>query len=366
MLDTLNDLQAHTRRFEPELRAAVARVLASGWFALGPEVEAFEREFAEYCGSAHCVGVANGTDALELALRAVGVEAGDSVITAANAGGYASHAIVAAGAQPRYADISETSLGLCPEAVEQALDSSTRAVIATHLYGRMADVIALREIADRRGIALIEDCAQAHGAAHAGVRAGAWGDAAAFSFYPTKNLGALGDGGAITTSCAQTAERARRLRQYGWESRYVAGPDGGRNSRLDEIQAAVLRAKLPRLDELNAARRAVARAWVDGLSSDAIRTPDVAGTDYVAHLFVVQTDERDALRAFLAEQRIASDIHYPRLDPEQPAFAAYAPAAPLVVSERVRSRVVTLPCHPELATALVARACEPINAWGAR
>lgn len=366
MLSQLNDLKAHNRRFEPELRAAFERVLASGWFALGPEVEAFEDEFARYCGAPHCVGVASGTDALELALRGAGVEASDEVITAANAGLYATTAIRALGATPVYADVTPEHATLCPRDAAARIGPATRALLVTHLFGRMADVEAFRELADRHSILLIEDCAQAHGAQMQGVRAGAWGDAAAFSFYPTKNLGALGDGGAVLTKDAAMAERVRRLRQYGWESKYVSALPGGRNSRLDEMQAALLRVKLSALDDLNRARRSAAATFASALRHPAIEVPDVEGDDYVAHLFVVRTDHRASLREFLASHEIASDVHYPLLDYQQPAVANSADAPRLPTSEELVSRVVTLPCYPELEHHEIERACEAIARWEPR
>ncbi len=366
MLNKLNDLFAHNQRFATELRSAIDRVLASGWFALGPEVEAFEAEFAEYCGAEHCVGVANGSDALELALRGLGVGPGDEVITAANAGMFSTHAILAIGATPVYADIVGGGFGLCPEDAEARISASTVAVVATHLFGRMADVRALRALADRHGIALLEDCAQAHGAAVDGIRAGAWGDAAAFSFYPTKNLGALGDGGAVLTGGDALAERVRKLRQYGWAPKYVAELAGGRNSRLDELQAAVLRVKLPMLDRLNAERKAIAELYARQLRHAEITTPDVTGDDFVAHLFVIQADRRESLQQHLKKHDIASDVHYPLLDHQQPFFEGSGMTARLPESERVGSRVLSLPCYPELRPADVSRACESINAWDAR
>ena len=363
MLNKINDLLAHNQRFETELSGAIDRVRASGWFALGPEVEAFEAECAEYCGARHCIGVANGSDALELALRGVGVGPGDEVITAANAGMFSTHAILAIGATPVYADIVVGGSGLCPEDAAARITAATAAVVATHLFGRMADVRSLRALADRHGIALLEDCAQAHGAAVDGTRAGAWGDASAFSFYPTKNLGALGDGGAVLADSDAVAERVRKLRQYGWAPKYVCELTGGRNSRLDELQAAVLRVKLPELDRLNAERKAIAELYARQLRHAEIATPDVAGDDFVAHLFVIQADRRDSLRQYLNEHDIANDVHYPLLDYQQPCFDGSAMTARLPEAERVRSRVLSLPCYPELRPADVSGACDLINAW---
>lgn len=362
-LDKINDLKLHNGSMEGELQEALLRVLSRGWFALGPEVEAFEREFAHYCRVDHCVTVANGTDALELALRACGVGERDEVITAANAGMYCSSAVLAVGATPSYADIDEETLTLDPERVAEKITSRTRAVVATHLYGKMADMPAFRALASDSGVALIEDCAQAHGAELDGVRAGAWGDAGAFSFYPTKNLGALGDGGAVVTRLAEVADRIRQLRQYGWKRRYVASLPGGRNSRLDELQAAVLRVKLPKLDGWNKRRFAVAACYSSEIDHPVLRLPCVEAGSHVAHLYVLRTREREALREFLKAGGIASDVHYPLLDYQQPALSDRFSGVHLPVSERVVEQIVTLPCYPELELSDVLSGCRLINSW---
>lgn len=359
----INDLLAHNRMLESDLDEALTRVRASGWLVLGPEVEAFEREFADYCGIPHCIGVASGSDALELALRGLGVGPGDEVITAPNAGMYSSVAILAVGATPVYADIDPARSTICPDDAATRITSRTRALIATHLYGRMAKVRELRDVAMRNGFPLIEDCAQAHGATLDGVRAGAWGDAAAFSFYPTKNLGALGDAGAVLTPLADVAERVRRLRQYGWSSKYFCELKGGRNSRLDEIQAAALRVKLCHLDAWNDRRRAVAHCYKEEINHCGILPPEVGGTDYVAHLFVIRAERRRGLQAFLKANGIAWDVHYPLLDYQQPALAGLLSCPSLAESEAAVSRILTLPCYPELPLDAVRKACERINAW---
>lgn len=361
----INDLNIHNQPLQSGLQAAARRVLASGWFVLGPEVQAFEHEFAAYCGAEHCVGLANGTDALELALRALGVAVGDEVITAANAGMYSTTAILAIGATPVYVDIDENRLTLDPVAAGAAITSRTRAVIATHLYGQMADMPALRTLADRHGVALLEDCAQSHGAALQGRRVGTWGDAAAFSFYPTKNLGALGDGGAVVSVKAAVAERVRQLRQYGWQQKYTVGYSGGRNSRLDELQAALLRVKLPYLDAWNAARRGIAMAYANGIRRTDMRFPISLQADYVAHLYVIRTPDRDGLRQHLAAQGIASEVHYPILDCRQPILSERYRQLSLPVSEKVTSEILTLPCYPELPLSDVQHVCDAVNGWKA-
>jgi dTDP-3-amino-2,3,6-trideoxy-4-keto-D-glucose/dTDP-3-amino-3,4,6-trideoxy-alpha-D-glucose/dTDP-2,6-dideoxy-D-kanosamine transaminase len=358
----LNDLSRHLAPQREALMQAIARVVDSGWFVLGPELVAFEREFAAYCGVEHAVGVANGTDAIELALRALGVAAGDEVILAANAGMYSTTALRSIGAAPVYVDVDDRHLVLQATGVEAALTSRTRAIVATHLYGRMAPMKPLRDLADRAGVALVEDCAQAHGASQSGHRAGSWGDAAAFSFYPTKNLGALGDAGMVTCAKAAFADRVRRLRQYGWDKKYISIEGPARNSRLDEMQAAVLRVMLPLVDTWNARRREIARRYSATTHAN-LRHPDTDGHDYVAHLYVVRSGARDSLRDHLTARGIASDIHYPLLDTQQPALQGTIAAPPLPVSALAATQVLSLPCYPELTDAEVGHVCAALAAW---
>ena len=358
----LNDLSRATAD-RNAVKAAILRVVESGWYIHGPELEKFEQEFAAYCGVDHAIGVANGTDAIELGLRALGVSSGDEVVIAANAGMYSATALGAIGASPVFADVDDTNLLIDPDAVRAALTPRTKAIVATHLYGRMADMPRLRELADRSKVALLEDCAQAHGGRQNGCVAGSWGNAASFSFYPTKNLGALGDGGLITTQDAEVAIRAKRLRQYGWEKKYVSVDGPARNSRLDEMQAAVLRVKLPLLDGWNARRREIASRYAS-VKHSLVRHPDVDGDGYVAHLYVVRTNGRDALREHLRNNGIASDVHYPLLDTQQPVLQSSAAArTPLPVSERAVKEILTLPCHPELTATEVSRVCDALASW---
>ncbi|MEJ5308888.1 MAG: DegT/DnrJ/EryC1/StrS family aminotransferase [Anaerolineae bacterium] len=351
----LNDLGRQYQALKPVVDEAVARVLRSGWYILGPEVEKFEHEFARYCQAAYCVGVANGTDALEIGLRALGIAAGDQVITVANAGMYSTTAIRAIGAVPVFAEIDPYTLTMDPAALEAAITPRTRAVVVTHLYGRAADIEQLAACARRHGLALVEDCAQAHGAAVAGRRVGSWGDVGCFSFYPTKNLGALGDGGAVLTNDAQVAERARQLRQYGWVRKYDSRVAGGRNSRLDEIQAAILRAKLPYLDGWNQARRQLAAQYKAGLDQQPLQLPAAALPEaMIFHLYVVRTAERDRLRRALVEQGIGCDVHYAIPDHLQESCAdlGYGKGA-LPQTELAAEQVLSLPCFAELTAAEV-------------
>lgn len=357
----LNDLGRHTASQRDALLDAMTRVLDRGWFVLGPELAALETDIAAFCGVPHAVGVANGTDAIELGLRALGIVAGDEVIVCANAGMYSTTALRAIGAKPVYVDIDPVSFNIDPPCTAAAITKQTRAIIATHLYGRMANMPALRKVADDAGVALLEDCAQAIGAKIDGRSAGAWGDAASFSFYPTKNLGALGDAGMVTCCDGEVADRLRRLRQYGWASKYVAVDGPARNSRLDEIQAAILSVQLPLLDEWNERRCAVARRYAEVKHSQ-IQHPNVEGSDYVAHLYVVRTASRDSLRTHLEAHDITTEIHYPVLDTQQPVMKGFAGVA-LPESERATAEILSLPCYPELTDDEVERVCAALRAW---
>jgi dTDP-4-amino-4,6-dideoxygalactose transaminase len=347
----MNDLKRRIAPLRAELDRAIGQVLSRGSFILGESCGAFESTFAAYCGVKQCIGVANGTDALELALLALGIGPGARVGTVANAGMYSTTAILATGARPVYIDVDPQTLLLSPAKVAEA--GPLDAVIVTHLYGQMPDMTAM--LAAAGGCPVIEDCAQAHGAAFAGRRAGSWGTLGAFSFYPTKNLGALGDGGAITTNDADLAARIRQLRQYGWSRRYHAEQPRGRNSRLDEMQAAALLVMLPHLDRWNERRRAIVRAYAAALKSNRITfTRREDSPAYVGHLCVVRTTERDRVRDGLAQRGIASDLHYPTPDYRQPAVIAVLGAGKeLPETEAATREILTLPCFPELSDAEV-------------
>lgn len=357
----LNDLARVHAPHAAALRDAYDRVFRSGAFVLGDEVRAFEQAFAAYCGTAHCAGVANGSDALEIALRAVGVEAGDAVATVANAAMYATLAIRAIGAIPVYVDVDDRTLTMSPSAFAAVANTSLRAVVVTHLYGRLADMAPILAAASRAKLPVVEDCAQAHGAARDNTRAGAFGTAACFSFYPTKNLGALGDGGAITTSDPAVADRVRALRQYGWSSKYRVSRTGGRNSRLDELQAAFVRVRLPFLDRENARRREIHNAYADAIRHAQIRVPGVATAEHVAHLAVIRTPARESLRAHLNSRDIATDVHYPIADHRQPVADGRAPALP--VTERACEEVLSLPCFPAMTDGEIRAVVAACNAW---
>lgn len=371
----MNNLKRAHAPLQAELKAAAARVIDSGWTILGPEVEAFEQAWASQAGAAFCVGVASGSDALQLALRALDIGPGDAVLTVANAGGYATQAILAIGARPLFVDIDGDSLLVDLDALRAALSPGVRALVVTHLYGRMAampDILALCRAA---GVPVIEDAAQAHGAAWEGRPAGGWGDLSCFSFYPTKNLGALGDGGAVCCSDPALATRLRQLRQYGWQPKYHVQLPGGMNSRLDEMQAAFLRVLLPSLEAANTARRQVADRYLavlDSLPGGTRPVRPAAALD-VAHLFVLRHPERDGLRARLLARGIQSDVHYPCADHLQPGFALRVaqlgqaplpPAGALPHTESACAGILSLPCHPWLEAGEVARVSDALReAW---
>jgi dTDP-4-amino-4,6-dideoxygalactose transaminase len=355
-----NDLARQHLLHADALEEAALRVMRGGWYALGPEVEAFESELAAYCGVAGCVGVANGTDALELAMRAVGCRPGDEVVMVANAGMYAAAACVAIGSTPVFVDVDPQTCTPSPQAVAALVTTSTRAIVVTHLYGIVVDACAVRD-AVGPSIAIIEDVAQAHGGRINGVSTGAMGDVAAFSFYPTKNLGAVGDGGAVTSNDSGVLATVRELRQYGWQERFHATRPDGRNSRLDEIQAAILRVKLGGLEEGNRKRQAIAGAFVDAARGRIAFVHETAA-GYVGHLCVARREDRDRLRAELGRRGIGTAVHYPEPDHLQPALAAVPfRHAGLAETERACDEVLSLPCFPELTDREVDRVCAALD-----
>jgi dTDP-4-amino-4,6-dideoxygalactose transaminase len=345
----INDLKRHCDATADVIDTAVNRVIESGRFVLGRECADFESAFASYCGVDHCIGLGNGTDALELALRALGVRRGSRVATVANAGFYTTAVLQIIGAMPVYVDVDENSHLMNIGRLEEVLhEGDLAAIVVTHLYGRLHQMERIAGLAQRAGVPVLEDCAQAHGARRDGRRAGSFGDAAAFSFYPTKNLGALGDGGAVVTRHERVAEEVRRLRQYGWVSKYHVGMLGGRNSRLDELQAAVLQGKLPLLDGWNARRRSIAARYGVAFRRFGMPCPDRTSDDDVVHLYVIRTPRRDKLRERLQKAGVEADVHYPVPDTRQPCWGEDRKWPVLPVTERLAGEVLTLPCYPEL------------------
>jgi dTDP-4-amino-4,6-dideoxygalactose transaminase len=345
------DLGRRVATMRPQLDGAIADVLDGGRFVLGPAVEEFEKAFATFCGASHAIGVASGTDALAIALQAVGVAAGDEVITVANTCVPTVSAIESFGARPVLVDPEPTTYTLDPATLEAACGERTKAIVPVHLYGQCADVDAITSFARTHGLQVVEDAAQAHGAAFRGRRAGTLGDAAAFSFYPTKNLGALGDGGAVVTNDPDVAACARLLRNYGESERYRSVAHGV-NSRLDTLQASVLSTSLQHLDRWNDRRRDLAAFYKQQLADAPLVLP-AEGIDrhHVYHLFVVLVADRDDFRAALDARGVGTLIHYPVAIHEHPAYHALSRDGALETSERLAREVVSLPLYPELTDA---------------
>jgi dTDP-4-amino-4,6-dideoxygalactose transaminase len=360
----INDLSSRIRASEQAVHATISDVLASGWLVLGPNVKKFEASFAEYLGADYCIGLANGTDAIELALRALGVVSGDRVATVANAGMYTTTALLAISAEPFFLDVDLGTKNTTLNEVIRAINAEVTAVVVTHLYGLAApEIRQIAEYCERKGVKLLEDCAQAHGAMVDGQCVGTFGDASSFSFYPTKNLGALGDGGAVVTNRADIAEQIARLRQYGWTDKYRVEFVGARNSRLDELQAAILTVFLPELDAHNSCRRAIAKRYSMQINHSDVILPESLGQEYVGHLYVIRASKRDSLRAHLRSIDIASDVHYPIPDHRQPIFGRQFSHVRLPNTEQLAAEILTLPCYPEMTEAQVEEVIAGVNSW---
>jgi dTDP-4-amino-4,6-dideoxygalactose transaminase len=358
------DLGGVNNGLREEFDVAWKTVLDHGHFVGGPEVERFESEFASYCEAQACIGVANGTDALELILSGLGIGRGDEVIVPTNTFIATAEAVCAAGARPRFVDVRPDTLLIDPAAAQAAINSSTAAIIAVHLYGQMVDPEPISAIAAAHGLALIEDAAQAHGARHRGTSAGSVGIAAGFSFYPGKNLGALGDGGAVVTSDLALADRIRSIANHGRSvsDRYLHDL-AGRNSRLDTLQAALLSAKLPRLDAGNARRAAAMAAYREMLPQGCTPVSVQPGAAPVYHLAVIQVDDRSEVGATLTAAGIGWGVHYPIPCHQQPALAGrYQPGSDdFAVAERAAGRILSLPMSPTLTVEQVARVCDVLG-----
>ena len=385
-----NDLRTQYLTIKSEIDAAVARTLDSGWYILGREVEAFEREFAAYLGQGAggkeqgagsreqgnsdslplapsplppaCVAVNSGTDALQLALLACDIGPGDEVITVAHTAVATAAAISLTGATPVFVDVELDSYTMAPAALEAAITPRTKAIIPVHLYGHPAKLAEIMAIAKHHKLRVIEDCAQAHGACYHGQLVGTIGDLGCFSFYPTKNLGALGDGGAVVSRDPALIERVRLLREYGWtpQARYVS-QTRGMNSRLDELQAAILRVKLRHLDEWNAARRTLAECYATYLPPQLTKPKEAAGCFHVYHLYVVRTPQRDALRSALQADGVGTAIHYPVPIHQQPAYQdGSARWGHLQETEQLAQEILSLPMYPSLTVDAVQRVSEAI------
>jgi dTDP-4-amino-4,6-dideoxygalactose transaminase len=339
-----------------ELGEAIERVLAGGHYILGPEVEAFEVEFARYIGVSHSVGVANGTDAIALALRALGLGPGDEVITVSHTAVATVAAIEMAGCTPVLVDVEPGYLTLDPTKLDEVFTERTSAVVVVHIYGQPVDLDRIKEFCDRTGVALIEDVSQAHGSRWHGRRTGSFGHVSTFSCYPTKNLGALGDAGIVATNDESVADRLRRLRQYGWAARNES-LEPGANSRLDELQAAILRVKLRHLDSGNEARRVIADRYTSALVGTSVQPPTIRpGAEHVFHLYVVEHSDRNALRESLACAGIGSAFHYPRAVHQQAAYRdRLKTSTSMAVTEEAVERILSLPMFPELCEAEITK-----------
>jgi dTDP-4-amino-4,6-dideoxygalactose transaminase len=342
------DLNRVNAPHQTRIRAAMERVAQSGWYVLGPEVSAFEAEFARYVGVRHCIGVANGLEALTIVLKAWNFPAGSEVLVPANAYIASVLAITHAGLRPVLVEPDPRTYTLDPARLGAALTGHTKAILPVHLYGRCTDMAPLMAFADQHGLLVLEDAAQAHGATYNGQRAGKLGHAAGFSFYPTKNLGALGDAGAITTNDDALAEQLRAWRNYGSARKYENDVPG-HNSRLDELQASILRAKLPTVDQENVRRRHIARRYLTELTLPTLTLPPADALDSdVWHLFVVRHPHRDAFRTYLREQGIGTDVHYPVPPHRQVAYRGVWPETAFPIADILHREVLSLPLNPAL------------------
>jgi dTDP-4-amino-4,6-dideoxygalactose transaminase len=347
-----------------EIDEAIVRVLDSGWYVLGQEVAAFENEFAAYVGVSLAIGVGSGTEAIQLALRACDIGEGDEVITVSHTAVATVAAIELAGATPVLVDINPNTYTINPDNLEAAITPNTKGIIPVHIYGHPADMESIMRIANSHKLRVIEDCAQSHGAVYKGRKTGAWGDIAAFSFYPTKNLGAIGDGGIVVTNDSLLADKTRLLREYGWQKRYIS-EFPGLNSRLDEVQAAILRVKLSYLDEDNKRRQSLARIYNDMLSSTSLVLPicDPNAT-HVYHQYVVRSNARDSLREFLQEKGIGALIHYPVPIHRQPAYQERLRCVnSMANTEKAAEEILSLPMYQELTSEQVHQVAEAIVLW---
>lgn len=355
----MNDLSRAIVRDKDQLTLAFESVLDSGYVVMGPQHNAFQIALAEYLGVAHVLGVASGTDALELAIKAVMPSGRSTVLTAANAGGYTSVASKRAGYNLVYADVDVDTLCLSLETLAPSLTEDVGVVVVTHLYGNLTDITELVSYCHDRGIRVVEDCAQAIGARLNGQAAGSFGDIAATSFYPTKNLGAIGDGGAIITSSDEFAATVAQLRQYGWSTKYHVEIPAGTNSRLDELQAAFLLARLPLLDGFNERRREIIERYRAAAAGGPLMVLPASGEHHVGHLAVARSADRDAVRAALSARGVQTDVHFPVPDYMQRGFGAQAQDLPTTTS--ASSEILSLPCFPELTDDEVRQVCDAIE-----
>jgi dTDP-3-amino-2,3,6-trideoxy-4-keto-D-glucose/dTDP-3-amino-3,4,6-trideoxy-alpha-D-glucose/dTDP-2,6-dideoxy-D-kanosamine transaminase len=360
----INNLSTRMTNHRSEVNTAIEQVLDSSNYILGRETEKFESLFANFIEVNHCCCVANGTDAIELALRALGLQSGDKIAAVANASMYSCTGILAIGSIPIFMDVDLNTKLVTLNEVVDAISQGVKAVIVTHLYGQaISEIIEIAEKCRAAGVFLVEDCAQAHGATVQNQKVGSFGDIGCFSFYPTKNLGGLGDGGAIVTNSLDIANTVTQLRQYGWSGKYKVKLAGGRNSRIDEIQASLLSTFLPYLNGWNERRREIASQYSRNITNLNVTLPPVRGSDYVAHLYVLRSKKRNSLRKFLEDNGIMSDIHYPIPDYSQPIFSNQFLHLYLPNTEQLAKEVLTLPCYPEMTQTDVEKVISAVNNW---
>ena len=353
------NLRAQYQSIKKEVDRAVKRVLESGNFTLGENVANFEKEFARYCGAKYAVGTASGTEALELALRALGVREGDKVITAPNSAVATAMAILAVGAKPVFVDIESETFNINPELIEESITSKTKAIMPVHLFGNPAKIDKILAVAKKHKLKVIEDGCQAHGAKYRGKKVGTFGKMGCFSFYPTKNLSAYGDGGAVITNDKKLYQNLLALKQYGWNEKRES-MSFGINSRLDELQAAILRVKLRYLDNWNQKRRELAKLYHSLLQQAPLQLPRETGY-HVYHLYVVKTPLRNKLKKFLERRGIKTLIHYPHLIPDEPYFKKLGyKRGDCKTAEKINSRILSLPIYPEMTKGEVKRVCQAI------
>ena len=349
--------------YRDDINSAIQRVLDSGWYVLGEEVTRFEKEFAQFNTISHTVGVGSGTEALHIALRALDIGQGDEVITTAHTAVATASAIDLAGAKPIFVDIEPDFFTIDPDLIEDAITPKTKAIIPVHIYGQPCNMDAIMKIANKNNFKVIEDCAQTHGAEYNGKRVGSIGDVGCFSFYPTKNMGAIGDGGALVTNDDQLVEKIKLLREYGWKERYISSAEGW-NSRLDEMQAAILRVKLKKLDADNVCRQQHAYKYDKALKKMPLELPGVRnGSTHVFHLYVIRTDQRDELKAHLKNHEINTSIQYPVPIHQQKYYEEIVGEISLPVTEQEAETILSLPMYPELSSEAISEIIDAIKGY---
>ena len=362
------DLKALNELYKDAIFESFKKTFESAWYILGKEVKAFEKEFSDFCGTQHCVGVANGLDALTLILTAYKemgkLKSGDEVIVPANTYIASILAVLHADLKPVFVEPNAESYNLCPQNIEKHIGPKTKAILVVHLYGQLADMPALKTISKKNSLLLIEDSAQAHGAIFQNTKAGAWGEASGFSFYPGKNLGALGDAGAVTTSDAELASVVRTLANYGSQEKYV-NKYKGTNSRLDEVQAAILRVKLKGLDTETKKRQEISRRYRQDIKNKLVKLPHVQNEEaHVWHIFAVQVDDRNMFKKHLEENGVQTLIHYPIAPHKQEALREYSHLK-LPITESIHERVLSLPLYSTLSEKQISQVIASVNSYGA-